>query len=605
MKTSTVVRSLVPSLVVLALAAMVPVACAQTITSNLPPHVAIVLPVNGAVFPAGANIPLVAEAMDRDGFVARVEFCAGTNSLGDAVRRIASNTTNLFGLIWSNAPAGKHKLLAKAVDNLGARSVSLPVEIMVGDDPPPPPQTVVTIRASEAYATEPCNTADGIDPGRFTIVRCGDTNIDLTVFYRIGGTASNGVDYAELPQSVVIAKGERSADLVVKPLGDALIENVESVCIRLEPPACVSIWPPPPECYLVGQPAEAAVFIRDCPVVTNRLPLVRIVKPYSGALFKAPATIGIVTDTVDMDGYVWRVEFYEGANKIGEESKMFLVAPTNGTHIPYAMVWSNVPPGCYTLTAQATDDRGLVAVSAPVQIAVVVNPPPPTNRPPVITIAAVDPVAIEGTNCWGWPNLTNRWPIGTATFCTNSIWWFTNCGPKNATFLVRRAGDTNSELPVKYAVGGTATNGVDFEFLSGLVTIPAGERKAPILVVPRGDRRLERIETVILKLLPPPAEPDTPPEYLVGYPNRAAAIIVDSFWPRPITAALADRCFHLGADAIDGAWYRIEYSDDLLNWTPVWTSQVVQGTIHFVDPEAQDSPTRFYRAVPEAEPPPE
>ena len=53
---------------------------------------------------------------------------------------------------------------------------------------------------------------------------------------------------------------------------------------------------------------------------------------------------------------------------------------------------------------------------------------------------------------------------------------------------------------------------------------------------------------------------------------------------------------------MDGACYRIECSTELVNWVPVCSSQVVQGAIHFVDPEAQELPNRFYRAVPETNP---
>ena len=214
---------------------------------------------------------------------------------------------------------------------------------------------------------------------------------------------------------------------------------------------------------------------------------------------------------------------------------MFLVAPTNGTYIPYDMTWSNVPPGAYVLTARGTDSRGTVGVSAPVPITVLTNAPPPiTNRPPIVTIIATDPLAIEGTNCWGWPSVTNRWPLGTTNFvtiqpnCPITIWWFTNCGPKHATLTVRRAGDTNDELTVSYDIGGTATNGVDYDPLPGFVTIPAGERKADIAIVPREDHHPDPLKTVMLKLASPPATSDALPPYIVGYPNRAGAVIVDS-----------------------------------------------------------------------------
>ena len=44
---------------------------------------------------------------------------------------------------------------------------------------------------------------------------------------------------------------------------------------------------------------------------------------------------------------------------------------------------------------------------------------------------------------------------------------------------------------------------------------------------------------------------------------------------------------------------------DLLQWTPICTNQVVNGSINFVDPEAQSNQVRFFRAVPEAGPPQE
>ena len=53
----------------------------------------------------------------------------------------------------------------------------------------------------------------------------------------------------------------------------------------------------------------------------------------------------------------------------------------------------------------------------------------------------------------------------------------------------------------------------------------------------------------------------------------------------------------------DAAWFHIEASTDLAKWTPVCTNQVVNGTIDFVDPDAQIGLLRFYRAMPEFDPP--
>jgi hypothetical protein len=471
------------------------------------------------------------------------------------------------------------------------------------------PLPVVTIRATDPYAVETCGPMTYIDPARFTISRDRDTNSELLVRYAISGTASNGVDYAAISNAVVIPRGAWSADIYISAFGDNLAEGTETVVLRLVGANCTTSGSSAAGCYWVGQPAEAVAFIRDC-FWPNQPPLVRILEPASGARFLAPAKIHILTDTVDQDGYVGLVEFFAGTTKIGEQAKYFIVTPTNGTHIPYEMTWTNVRAGSYVLTARATDDRGTTGVSAPVSIAVVSTVPPPnTNPPPVVTIVATDPVAIEGTNCWPWSSVTNRWPTGTTncvTVAANSlpIWWFTNCGPKNATITVRRAGDTNAELLVSYAIGGTATNGVDYDALPGFVTIPAGARRADIAIVPRADNHPDPIKTVILRLTPSPVASPVRPPYLIGYPNCAGAIIVDSDRPRPVPVAstLPDRCLWIGRDALDGTWYRVECSADLRNWVPVCTNQVVQGTLNFVDPEAQALPNRFYRALPEAEP---
>jgi hypothetical protein len=170
--------------------------------------------------------------------------------------------------------------------------------------------------------------------------------------------------------------------------------------------------------------------------------------------------------------------------------------------------------------------------------------------------------------------------------------FFTNCGPKNATFAVRRFGVTNNDLTVAYTIGGTATNGVDYVMLLGSVTIPAGERRALISVVPLDDGPPDITSTVVLKLA-------GSTNYIVGFPAAAATIIIDSNWPWPPTTVLPDGCFHVNAAGPEGAWFSIEASADLLNWTAICTNQVVNGSIDFVDPDAQGAPARFYRAVPQ------
>ena len=92
--------------------------------SNAPPIVRLTAPVEGANFPALANITLAAEASDPDDAVVRVSFWANERLLG-----VVTNTP--YSLIWSNAPPGIFKLTARATDQFGLRAYSKPVLISV------------------------------------------------------------------------------------------------------------------------------------------------------------------------------------------------------------------------------------------------------------------------------------------------------------------------------------------------------------------------------------------------------------------------------------------------------------------------------------------
>jgi len=169
-----------------------------------------------------------------------------------------------------------------------------------------------------------------------------------------------------------------------------------------------------------------------------------------------------------------------------------------------------------------------------------------------------------------------------------------------ATFKVRRTDGTNSDLSVYYAISGTASNGVDYETLAGVVTIPAGQRSALIVIVPLDDVFVRPVETVILKLQMPPATTSaTPPPYRIGSPGKAAAIIVENDGPRPPCRLLPDGLFHVCQPGTNGFPYRLEASGDLLNWSPLCTNIVTDGAVHFVDPDATGATFRYYRTVSE------
>jgi hypothetical protein len=90
-------------------------------------------------------------------------------------------------------------------------------------------------------------------------------------------------------------------------------------------------------------------------------------------------------------------------------------------------------------------------------------------------------------------------------------------------YEVTRTGSTAYDLVVRYAVGGTALSGDDYEPLEGAVTILAGEKSATFDVNPFADILEEGDELVVVELVPP--EPaDTP--YLVATPPESTGVVI-------------------------------------------------------------------------------
>jgi hypothetical protein len=247
----------------------------------------------------------------------------------------------------------------------------------------PPDYTVVTVGALDSHAQEPGLGA--VDTGQFAIRRTGNLSNDVTVFFGVGGSASNGVDYIAISNRVVIPAGATQAVVNIQPLADALVEGTETVVLELHPPVCAAVFPPPPGCYVVGSPGRATVFIADASAPTNRPPMVELVNPPDASIFPALADILLIAHANDPDGYetVRSVEFFAGSNGLGIRTNYATANPIG----PFFLIWSNVTAGEYALTARATDAAGASAVSRPIHVRVVDLTG--TNRPPI----------------WPWPRL--------------------------------------------------------------------------------------------------------------------------------------------------------------------------------------------------------
>jgi beta-glucanase (GH16 family) len=100
-------------------------------------------------------------------------------------------------------------------------------------------------------------------------------------------------------------------------------------------------------CITASLPQQLLVdWVRVYQDSNNISPAVAITSPSNGANLPV-GNIVIDVTALDSDGSIARVEFYEGANYLGQD-----------TTAPYSFTWASVPNGCYTINAKAIDDLG-------------------------------------------------------------------------------------------------------------------------------------------------------------------------------------------------------------------------------------------------------
>ncbi len=543
----------------------------SVVTSTPPPvvhpSVGIYSPTNGTSFVSPAAVGIYARAVESTGTVASVQFYANSIYLGSVSNSSQAVFTNissvlLFPISWSNAPVGSYALKAIATDANGQTATSALVNITVMTNAPTPP--VIPFYVSFWYPTNGQKFAAPATIGVHALVT--DSNVVRAMQYFANGTSIGVVTNGG---TVPLTNSTQSNPFFMS------WSNVPAGSYTLTALAMDSAGN-----LATSAPVTVTVTNVPAPVVPFA---VSFWYPTNGQMFLVPATIGVHAKVTDSN-VVQTVQYFASGTSIGLVTNSAATLLTNSTQgNPFFLAWSNVPAGNYVLTALATDSAGHSATSGPVSIFVL------TNLPPVVSIYAPDPVAIEGTNYGNWYSPTNA--------TTNYI-----SGANTATFLVRRDTATNTALTVYYTIGGTAINGVDYVTLPTSVTIPAGQRYALITSDPLDDMdsSYRPYDTVILSLLLPPTAYTSPLTYSVGTPASAGAIILEENFlpmPNPVIRNLPDSSLHVSLPATNGMNFCLQISTDLLNWIPVCTNTVLKGSAQYVDPGSGNAGL-YYRIVP-------
>ncbi|MDB6039637.1 MAG: large protein [Verrucomicrobiales bacterium] len=219
-------------------------------------------------------------------------------------------------------------------------------------DPAPSDLPQVSVVASDPTAFE------GFSSGAFTVYRAG-TNDNLAVKLQYSGSASNGVDYATLPDSVTIPAGFHSVGLTVTPLASS--KNFESKRVELTIVSNAT--------YQVIRPRTAVVKINDN-LFENVGPSVAITSPANNTSVGQPVSLTITASATDPDDSIQSVSFFANDHLIGKSKAS-----------PYSVIWSNAAVGNYGLFARAEDAFGKSSVSSVVTVTV-------TNNAPVIRLTS-------------------------------------------------------------------------------------------------------------------------------------------------------------------------------------------------------------------------
>jgi hypothetical protein len=166
---------------------------------------------------------------------------------GLKVKEAASAATDVD---FTPPKAGNYVLSAVATDTAGLASVSDPITVTAGSA-----STVTVAALGDSFAVEGGQRAKV----RFTRPD-DDLSSDLTVFYELKGSATNGKDYRGLDDlplsgSIVIPAGEDSVKLKIQARDDKKQEVTETIKLTLSPS--------PTGDYELGENVKAKLFILD------------------------------------------------------------------------------------------------------------------------------------------------------------------------------------------------------------------------------------------------------------------------------------------------------------------------------------------------------
>lgn len=321
----------------------------------------------------------------------------------------------------------------------------------------------------------------------FTLTRTGELTNELTVGLNLSGSATRAADFTLSPalangsNGIVFPSGTQTLAFAFKTINDVNVEGPETVTLTLLDDFTPAEFP----AHVIAPLAEATITIGDD---DQGQPAVSVVAVNPTILENG------------MDAGTFRF-----SRSGGTQNDLTVFYSASGTATPgtdYASLLGVViiPAGSASATVefQPLDDKNVEADET-------------------VTVAVTPNVAYTVSGAAAQITITDDDLLTVTIFPTGT-------GPAepsaSGTFTVKREGDLTANLLVSYGLSGTASNGVDYVTLPGVVTIPAGAASADISVAALNDALLEGDESVILTLL-------TNAGYNLGLPGRATQFLRD------------------------------------------------------------------------------
>lgn len=488
------------------------------IVLNETPVLELLEPAPGKTYVAGDTVAIVAKVTDPDGHVPHIEYFVDDVKIGEEtvqfIQEPVPGETQSFKWPWVQATEGLHSVKVRVTDNAGATAEAKTL-VIVAKDTTPPLIARVSIEATIPQTGEPCPVCR-IGPGRITVKRIGDLTRPLTVYLGVSGTATPGVDYAELPAKIEIQAGSATAELTVAALDDALVEEDETVIVQLLMPRDGTLL------YMVdllNAVARVAIHSDDrpdesVPIVsieatrpTTREPFLCVSDPCPLPPEVAPAVFTVRRVGGDLAAPLSVPVLLSGTAENGVDyakvpAEILIPAGVKSVEFEVAAVGDDQVEGDETVEAMIPIPPGLPGVPPPYwvgqgQASIVIQDftPDPT---PVVSIKATQPTTSE--------------PCPT-------------CLVLPGVFTLSRSVVTDQPLAVRISYSGTATAGVDYDTVPGFVTIPAGKASQEIVVLAKMDGVVEGPESVVARVEPDPTDV-FPPHYRVDPQASSAKLTI-------------------------------------------------------------------------------